>query len=196
MSDPNVSARDASEHHRALPQVRLIRRNDKVLVAPTGESNAAPAFEPFALPKLPKCITDHIALFCERIQREHARCVGAVLLMDRKTKEWTIRLPVQRCGRTSSCWSALERDVPELTEDLFLAGSYQLRQLEPGEEPVDAPPPHDGVHFVHVIGPKTQSIWTFLRAEGQTHRIPADVVIFDDMAAAIEEALPRLRMSP
>ena len=53
---------------------------------------------------------------------------------------------------------------------------------------------HDGVHFVHVISPDDhlQTVWSFVRAGGETRLVPASDVIYDDWEYAVGTALPRL----
>ena len=75
---------------------------------------------------------------------------------------------------------------------MLLAGTYQSRVLDGGEEAADAVPPCDGVHLVHVIRPERQSVWAFVRAGGLTHRVPAGDLLFDDLEAALQACLPRL----
>ncbi len=202
MSEPDRDAaapdgRGTQDDLGGLPQVRLVRRDKDVLVLPAaaaqgGGLTAQSDFEPFPLAQLPKLLTDQLALFCELLHRRHGRCVGALLLLDGRAREWSFRIPAQRCGRTASCWSALARDVHQTSGGVLLAGTYQSRVLDGGEDVADAVPPCDGVHLVHVISPQRQSIWTFVRAEGVTRRVPAEDVVFDDLEAALQECLPRL----
>jgi hypothetical protein len=182
----------------ALRHVRLVRRDDDVLVAPAerpgGEAGLPPEqhFDPFRLAKLPKSITDQLCLFGDLVHRRYGRCVGVLLLLDPGTHEWTYRVPAQRCGKTASCWSASIHDVPQVGHDHLLAGSFQTRVLAAGEDAADAPPPCDGVHFVLRLDPGGGSVLSFLRAEGRTQAVPADVVVFDDLEAALQECLSRL----
>jgi hypothetical protein len=46
---------------------------------------------------------------------------------------------------------------------------------------------------VHVIRPDRQHIWPFVRLDEATVHVPAASVVFDDMAAWVEECMPRLR---
>ena len=191
MSEANAA--DPGGGSTALPQVRLIRRDDETLVVPAKLYRDSEAPEPFRLPKVPKVLTDALAIFCEEIHRRHGRCVAVLLLLESKNKEWNFRVPAQRCSRGSSCWSVLRSDVPDVPADALLAGSYQSRVIEPGESPEDAVPPSPGVHFVHAIHPDHQGIWCFLRDDERTERVPAPHVVFDDMAAWVAEAIPRLK---
>jgi hypothetical protein len=186
MSEANAA--DAGS--AGLPQVRLIQRDDETLVVPVRSYAGGDPPEPFRLPKVPKVLTDALALFCDSIHVRHQRCVAVLLLLEPGSREWNFRVPAQRCARTASCWSVLRRDVPELPPDALLAGSYQSRILEPGEAPEDAVPPSPGVHFVHSIHADHQGIWCFLRYEDRTERVPAPVVVFDDMAAWLAECMP------
>ena len=180
----------------ALPRIRLVRRDDATLVEPLLAGAGADGCEPFRLAKLARSLANDLALFGELVWQQHRRCVGVLLLLDRRSHEWTYRVPAQRCGKGAACWSALRQDVSQVAEDHLLAGSYQTRLLAQGEESADAPPPHDGVHFVHVIEPAPTAVWSCLRGEGHTHAVPADDVIYDDVQAALEECLPRLRLTP
>jgi hypothetical protein len=195
MSESPLSG-DPGGGPRALPQVRLVRRDEDVQVLPAPRDDAGPEqeFPPLKLAKLPRSVTDRLALFVELVHRRHNCCVGALLLLDRRSGDWNFRIPAQRCGRTASCWSALARDVPQVSEYDLLAGSFQSRLLASGEDAADAPPPHDGVHFVLRLEEGGGSILCFIRAQGKTIFVPADQVIYDDLEAALEECLPRLKL--
>ena len=207
MSEPKSAGAGGSDggRPRALPRLRLTHREDGFLVTADGMAPAippgaavAPAFEPFRLPKMPKSMADQLVLFGDLVWRRHGRCVAVLLLMDPATRRWSFRVPAQRCGPAASCWSASAADVPRRARGggPLLAGSYQTRLLAGGEAPGHAPPPHDGVHVVHQVGPAggpgPQSVSVFLTAGGRMRPVAAEEVLLDDLEAGLEECLPRL----
>lgn len=180
----------------ALPQVRLLRNGEDAVVAPLVPENAGaghPSFEPFKMTKLPRVLSDTLALLCDTVHQRHDRCMAIVLLLELGTQCWTFRVPAQRCSRTSSCWSVRRQDVADLPPDAVLAGSFQTRLLETGEEPADAVPLHDGLHLVQVLEPERHVIWCFLRTQGRTETVPAPLVLFDDVEAWLADCRPRLQ---
>lgn len=181
---------------RSLPIVRLSDDGEHVVVLPQGDFDG-PGDQPLHLPPVPKSLTDWVALLGERFRRVHRRCVATVLLLDVRTAGWSAAVPAQRCGRTAACWSAARVDFPHFPPDAVVAGSFQTRVLSPGEDPGDCPPPHDGLHFVHVLAGdgESQTIHSYFRAGGDTRPVPAADVIFDDLEAVIEQALPRLTLA-
>src|SRR5207249_1161278 len=186
-------------HPVALPQVRITRSEDATWVSPpaaaatTGDvANEALNFSQFPLVKLPKSLSDQLAAFAQQIWITHSRCVGILLLLDPCARSWSFAVPRQRAGANASCWSGLRADALGAEDHHLLAGSFQSRTLEPGEDPADAPPPHDGIHLVYAPSPQPQRIYTFLRSEGKTLLVPAQDLLFDDLQAALREYLPRL----
>ncbi|HEX8911284.1 MAG TPA: hypothetical protein VF796_02915 [Humisphaera sp.] len=187
---------------RAVPVVRLSDDGEHVVVLdPRADAAGFAAGGVPYLPPVPKSLTDWSALVCDRFRRAHGRCFAVVLLLelDRGRSDgvtpWAAVVPAQRCGRTAACWSVARADLPRFPDRAAVAGSFQTRALSPGEDPADCPPPHDGVHFVHTLaetpgGP--QHIHCFLRAGGETRPVRADAVVFDDLAAAIAQARPRI----
>src|SRR4051794_1431908 len=186
---------------RALPQVRLVEDGDAVCVQLAGGAVVA-GFRPFGLPPVPQSLTDWTAIFCERFWAERRRCVAMVLMLDLKTRGWAMALPAQRCGRDAACWSTLRADFPQFPETAVLCGAFQSRVLAAGEDPADAVPPVAGLHFVLSLPGTAEAqpgrVYCFVRtdaAAGSTRLVPADDVILDDWATALEQALPRLTMT-
>jgi hypothetical protein len=189
---PQIQLVDDGRTMRVLPPVRAAGADDDDAAAP------APSFAPFDFPRVPKTMTDFLALLGDRFRARHGRCVAAVLLLDAATRQWSSAIPAQRCARDAACWSASRADFPTFPRGALLAGSFQTRVLSAGESPADCPPPHDGLHFVLLLGrpggdPPT--IWCFVRAGGATRRVAAADVVVDDLDATIREALPRLTLS-
>lgn len=187
-----IDAADAADN-RALPQVRLVRRDEQTLVVPPKPRPDTVQPEPFAMPKVPKVLVDGLAMYCEMLRQRHERCAGILLLLEAKRREWTFRIPAQRCSRMASCWSVLRRDVPDVPEDALLCGTFQSRVLNDGEGPADAVPPVDGAHFVMAVRADDRAVWSYLRCGGRTELVQPQVVLFDDLNALLEESLSRMK---
>jgi hypothetical protein len=203
MSDPdNTPAPGSPEPQpRALPQVRLVEDEHAVRVH-LADGSVVAGFRPFGLPAVPQSLTDWTAIFCERFWADRRRCVAMVLMLDLKTRGWAMALPAQRCGRDAACWSTLRADFPQFPDTAVLCGTFQSRVLAAGEDPADAVPPVPGLHFVLSLPGTAEMqpgrVYCFVRtgaAAGSTRLVPADDVILDDWAAALEQALPRLTMT-
>lgn len=194
MSMPH-DANNAASAARALPQIRLLRKDGRALVAPpvSGALSMASAFEPFPLPKIPLSKLSWAGTFCEIAWQRHRRCVGIVLLVNTRTHRWGFGFPARRCSKTAACWSVSRADFPQLGDAVFLGGSFQCRLLASGEEPEDAVPPADGLHIVMVVKGEDREVWGFVRAEDQVRHIPPEDVAIDDWAATFEECRDRLR---
>lgn len=177
---------------RALPQIVLCNDGPVTLAKPA--ENTSLTFETFALPPVPQSVTDWCALVGQRFWADRSRCLGIMLLLNVKLLQWSTAIPAQRCSPTASCWSAALADFPDFPPGNVLAGSFQTRVLNSGEEPIDCPPPSQGLHFVQRLGPdvKPQPIWSFVRAGDQTIAVDGCDVIFDDWSAALDQAMPRL----
>lgn len=186
---------------RALPQVRLVEDEHAVTVH-LAEGSVTAGFRPFGLPPIPQSLTDWLAIFSERFWAEQHRCVAAVLLLDIQSCGWAMALPAQRCGRDAACWSTLRSDFPQFPDTAVLCGTFQSRVLAEGEDPADAVPPIPGLHLVlslpGTVEVQPGRVYCFVRTDavaGSTRLVPAADVIFDDWAAALEQALPRLTMT-
>jgi hypothetical protein len=177
---------------RALPQLYLDNNGPVTVAHPAVGSTLR--FEPFNLPLMPQSMTDWCAQAAQRFWRQRQRCLGIVLLLNVRTREWTAAIPSQRCSKSASCWSAALADFPSFPPETILAGSFQTRLLGGGEEPADCPPPHDGIHLVQQAGPEPipQPVWCLARAGGRTFDVKPHDVLFDDIDAALQQAAPRL----
>lgn len=190
---------------RALTRVRLVRGAGVTIVEPSrppagvpggGAGEGVEPFSPFPMPRVPKSLADWIAIFGETFWQRHRRCAAALLLLGRAHR-WGMTIPPQRCSRDSACWSTrLEDSSGEagLAGDCLLAGTFQTRMLARGEDPSDAPPPHDGLHFVHVLGEGDPAIHCFVRAGGECEAVPAADVLVDDWDYMLEQCLPRMQL--
>ena len=181
-----------------LSQVRLARQdNHTLLVLPPEHAPAdLPAFEPFTMPALKKSTTDRMAVLAEMHWQMNRRCIGMVLALDVLKRSWRFTIPNQRCSRDSACWSVLQEDYQQIEPHWLLAGSFQSRLVHKEEEVIDAPPPHDGVHFVMSIERQggERKIWTFYRFDLKTRLVPAEAALVDDWEGQLREALPRLKL--
>lgn len=177
---------------RALPQIVLC--NDGSITMAKPAENTPFNFKPFSLPPVPQSVTDWSALVAQRFWTDRGRCLGILLLLNVKSLQWSTAIPAQRCSPTASCWSAALADFPDFPPDTVLAGSFQTRVLSSGEEPIDCPPPSQGLHFVQSVRPdlKPQAIWSFVRVGDQTVAVDGCDVIFDDWSAALDQAMARL----
>jgi hypothetical protein len=195
MSQPNP-IESSIRPSRALPQVRLLDQAQDQTVRVLSLREGDLAFEPFPLPPVPRSVLDWLIVCGERFWRQHRRCI-AVLLLDTKTRQWALAIPAQRCGREAACWSTARGDFPSFPDSTVLCGSFQSRRLSGGDEPIDAVPPSDGVHFVHVIGHPSDpcKAHCFLRCESGTRAVAPPEVLIDDWLLMIEQAMPRLTLS-
>lgn len=135
---------------RSLPLARLCLENGDLILHPP--VNEPELFAPFPLPKLMRTMTDWLAAASEQFYQQHGRCLAIVLLVDPAQQAWGITVPRQRCGVDGCCWSTSRDDFTDLPAGSVVAGSFQGRVLARGDEIGDCPPPHDGVHLVHLIG--------------------------------------------
>jgi hypothetical protein len=165
---------------RGLPQVRLRRDGEAILVVPQpsaeGAGESFPAFEPFPLPKLPTALSDGCAEMAELVWQGQGRCVGFILLLDCTLHRWGVAVPRQRCSKDSACWHVLREDLPDFGPGEFLGGSFQSRVVaEDGM--IDSPPPCDGLHLLQQVLPTHRSIACFLTVGGERRRVdPAEVL--------------------
>jgi hypothetical protein len=179
---------------RALPQFTLDRDGRSTLARPAPGSTLD--FPPFKLSAVPRSLADWCSHAAQRFWAERGRCLGIVLLFDVQTREWSVAIPAQRCGKTASCWSAARADFPAFPPHAVLGGSFQTRVLAGGEEPSDCPPPHDGIHLVQRAGPEPspQPVWCLARRGGRTFTVEPEDVLFDDVELALHQATPRLTL--
>jgi hypothetical protein len=192
---------------RALTQVRLVRGAGVTIVEPSrppaevpggGAGEGVEPFTAFPMPRVPKSLADWVAIFGETFWQRHRRCAAALLLLGGAARRWGMTIPPQRCSRDSACWSTRiedsSGDAAGPAGDGLLAGTFQTRVLTRGEDPADAPPPHDGLHFVHMLGEGEPAIHCFVRAGGVCSAVSAADVLMDDWDYMLEQSLPRMQL--
>jgi hypothetical protein len=182
---------------RPFDALRLLGSGGHWLVAPTAEIGEGVSFPPFILPRVPQSRVAWLVACGDRVWQRRQRCLAALLLLGTRCGRWTLRLPQQRCGPDAACWTASADNLSGPPSDLRLAGSYQTRVLAPGEQAIETVPALDGVHLVQVIEPArgTGPLWVFVRSAGRVRDVRPDRVVGDDLAEAIDEAMPRLRLA-
>jgi hypothetical protein len=191
---------------RPLPAVRLVEHGDHWLAVPQGPAAGGTPYSPFVLPRVPASLVHWLTVGGARVWGGRRRCVAALLLVGCRTGRWTVRLPRQRCGADAACWTAAADDLPPLPDDARVAGTFQTRLANPGDDLADAVPPVHGVHLVQGVGAGygiaaggPAKVWTFVRAGGGgggdwPRAVGPDRVIADDWAEAVDEAMPHLRL--
>ena len=184
---------------RPIGLVRLVENGSNWLaVPPRSPAPGEKPFHPFVLPRIPESMLHWLTLGAQRVWRQHERCLAALLLVSTSTGRWTLRLPRQHCGPYAACWTTLADDLPGLSADMRLAGSYQSRVVAPGDDAADTVPRVDGVHLVQGVRPAGPPwpLWTFVRvARIGARDVRPDRVVANDWAEAVDEAMPRLRFA-
>jgi hypothetical protein len=173
-----------------VPHARMTREGESITFTPVRPGQDQ--IESYPLCQMPKSLGEELASTCMWFWHRHRRCLGILLFLEPQRRRWTAVIPTQRCARDSSCWSACQRDVPADHPASVLMGSFQSRVLASDEEAQDCPP-HDGLHLVLRVGVDQPIVTGFLRCEGQTHRVAASDILFDDIGHAIESAIDRLK---
>jgi hypothetical protein len=170
--------------------VRLSYEGGCFLVNPPAK--APSAFEPLELPLLSRSAADRMALLLEGLWQRQGRVAGFILFLDTRQKRWAWGVPRQRSGGESACWNVSRDDFPQLPPECVVAGSFQSRVFAGGEEPPDATPPADGLHFVLRIDPDARGIWSFVRMGGEPLAAMPGALIFDDFEDDLRNLTSRL----
>jgi hypothetical protein len=186
MSELHQSAELCS--NRSLRRIELAIIDNAIMVVPAEG-------QPFHLPLMAPTMTDFVSSTCEHVWQVHGRCMGALLLFDLSSRQWSFHVPNQRAGRHAASWAATPDDLAGLPESVVIAGSFQSRQLQPDESPVEAvPPAFAGIHMVQVIDGDRRTVWSFASIAGSTKRVDASDVILDELSLVLRECDRRLNL--
>src|SRR5690349_4760095 len=86
------------QHPPALPQIRVTRSDTGTWVTPAADAplTAGVSLVRFPLAKLPKSLIEQLATFARQVWVKHRRCIGVLLLLDRRNHQWSFAVPRQR----------------------------------------------------------------------------------------------------
>ena len=108
-------------------------------------------------------------------------------------RSWLLFVPPQRCGKDSACWSGdLNAGFPQPS---VVLASLQYRDFSSGDEPIDAVPGVDGMHFVAEAteGPSPR-LWCFAHVAGRVTPVELEQFVYDDVSMFFSAVEPFLTL--
>jgi len=121
------------------------------------------------------------------------RCLGMLLVRDCQAERWVVIIPRQRVTKDSASWHPAKRDFPWLTPTSVVLGSFQIRRLEPGEDPIDTLPFNDGLHFVVNAKERPYVTQSYVRIDGTPRLVQPHEIIVDDLQQMLDDAAGRIQ---
>lgn len=176
-----------------FPTIVLSKATGHWLASPADrQCSASQIFLPFPLPLPPRSLIDWLVVAGHRVWRQHRRCIAALLLVDRCSGQWTLRLPRQRCGADRADWSVSRSDFAKLPASMHIGGTFQSISCK--MTPQDVAPAHDGFHFTLAVTAQ-KPLMAFVRCGNSIQTVEPLAILASDWAKAIDDAMPRLRIA-